>query len=210
MRRFLCIALEVCLLAVPVAAQSPPRAPAATPSGIREQIANLASADPVTRAVGACHLALLRRDAAPAVEALVQLLADATPIAPVLCRRDTPSATVVNGTWETTPGFEAARALGAAGRAGAEALVAAARHVNPDVRRHAVRGLAAVRDSRVEGLLLAAIRDADARIRAEAARGLGRFRGGTVTDALLTALVDASAAVREAAARSLGRTLRRR
>ena len=66
-----------------------------------------------------------------AVPALMRLLADATPIAPVDCWSDS-----------STPGLEAARALGAIrSDAAIEPLLEALRSPNPELRRTAARAL---------------------------------------------------------------------
>ena len=205
------IAALICVTTAPAGAQTPaaPR-PSQTPEGIRDQIVRLSAPDPVSRAFAACYLAEMRGDAAPAVQALTRLLADATAIDPVLCREDTPGAITAVAPWKSAPGLEAARALAAVGEEGIEALLSAAAGTGGDVRRHAIHGLLYVRDERVRPVLVSAIRDGDARTREDAARGLGRFRDGAVVEALLIGLKDQDPAVREASARSLGRTQRGR
>jgi HEAT repeat protein len=176
--------LVVCLLAAsagaagrppePAAAQRVPQpAPRQTADDIRAQIAALEAPDPVARAIAACFLARMRLDAIPAIPALTRLLADAAVIDPVICTRD--GAVTAQATLTTTPGFEAARALVAAGDEGINTLLAAAVSSNVVVRRHAMRGLTYLRDRRTLPIFLDAIRDADAQIRVDAARGLGRM-----------------------------------
>jgi HEAT repeat protein len=140
---------------------------------------------------------------------LRRLLADATPIDPVVCRRDLPGATTILAMWKSTPGLEAARALAAAGQEGEDALIAAAADADTATRRHAMRGLTYIRDARTQSIFLAAIRDADTSTRGDAARGLGRFRDDVSVAALLAALTDQAPVVREEAARALGRIGRR-
>ena len=132
---FLLIALEVCLLtALPASASAAagqqPRF-RSTPEGVGDQIAALASPDPSARAMAACYLATWGRRADAAVPALLRLLADATPITPVQCWSD-----------RSTPGLEAARALGNIGSVAAiEPLLEALRSPNPELRRSAARAL---------------------------------------------------------------------
>ena len=202
--------LVVCLIGTAAFAQAPATRPPQTPEGVRDQIARLSAPDPIARAFAACFLAEMRRDASPALPALKRLLADATPIDPIVCRRDIEGPTTVVALWKSAPGLEAARALAAIGDEGVEALLSAAADRDTSTRRHAVRGLTYVRDTRSEPVFLTTIRDADAATREQAARGLGQFRDETVVNALLIALKDPAPEVREQAARSLGRVGRRR
>ena len=133
---FLLIALEVCLVAglsavaaAEAEAQRPPQRP--TPDAIRDQIAALSAPDPGARAMAACYLAAWGDRAEAAVPALMGLLADATPITPVQCWSD-----------RSTPGLEAARALGSIrSEAAIEPLLEALRSPNPNLRRTAARAL---------------------------------------------------------------------
>jgi HEAT repeat protein len=173
--RICVMTLVVCLAAAGLLAQgSQPAPPRRSPEDIRAQMARLADSDAAVRALAACYLAEMRLDAAPAIETLTRLLADATLIDPVLCGRDIGPATV-RGPHRSTPGLEAARALAAAGDDGAEALLAAATSPNTATRRHAIRGLTYLRDRRSLPVFLEAMRDADPAVRADAARGLGRI-----------------------------------
>jgi HEAT repeat protein len=125
----LVVALEVCLVAgmggfavALVEAQA---------TVIGDRIAALASPDPARRAIAACQLSAMGRRAEDAVPALLRLLADATPITPVNCWSD-----------RTSPGLEAARALGAIRSATAvEPLLQALRSPNPTLRSTAARAL---------------------------------------------------------------------
>jgi HEAT repeat protein len=125
----LAVALEVCLVAgvfgvavTLVEAQA---------TAIGDRIAALASPDPSKRAIAACQLSSMGRSAEEAVPALLRLLADATPIAPVNCWSD-----------RTSPGLEAARALGSIRSATAvEPLLEALRSPNPTLRSTAARAL---------------------------------------------------------------------
>ena len=117
---FLLVALEVCLVA-----------PGFAQERLQSDIALLSSADTATRALAACRIASRGRDAEAAVPALLRLLADGTSITPVDCWSD-----------RTTPGLEAARALGAIrSDAAIEPLLEALRSPNPELRRTAARAL---------------------------------------------------------------------
>ena len=133
---FLLVALEVCLLTVSTAAataivdagQDRLRT---TVDAIRDQIAALSSPDPGRRAMAACYLSSMGRRAEEAVPALLRLLADGTPITPVNCWSD-----------RSSPGLEAARALGSIGSVAAiEPLLEALRSPNPELRRSAASAL---------------------------------------------------------------------
>lgn len=160
---FLLNALVVCLVAALGAQTRPPRP---TPDAIREQIAALSAADPVARARAACVLASMGDHAEAAVPALLQALTDTTPIEAFACHQTASS-----------PGLEAARALGAIGSTAAvEPLLQALRSANRDVRRNAALALGRIRDPRATDPLIAALRDEDALVREQAARALGRIQ----------------------------------
>jgi HEAT repeat protein len=126
---FLVITLEVCLVGgLLVSAVTLVEAQA---SAIGDWIAALASPDPSRRAMAACQLSAMGRRAEEAVPALLRLLADATPITPVNCWSD-----------NTSPGLEAARALGSIrSDAAIEPLLEALRSPNPNLRGTAARAL---------------------------------------------------------------------
>jgi HEAT repeat protein len=125
----LAVALEVCLVAgvfgfavALVEAQA---------TVIGDRIAALASPDPSKRAIAACQLSSMGRGAEEAVPALIRLLADATPITPVNCWSD-----------NTSPGLEAARALGSIkSPAAVDPLLNALRSPNAALRATAARAL---------------------------------------------------------------------
>jgi HEAT repeat protein len=125
----LAVTLEVCLVAgvfgfavTLVEAQA---------TVIGDRIAALASPDPARRAIAACQLTSMGRSAEEAVPALLRLLADATPITPVDCWSD-----------RTSPGMEAARALGSIRSASAvDPLLDALRSPNAALRAPAARAL---------------------------------------------------------------------
>lgn len=210
MRAFVVLmALEVCLAAAATAQIRPPRA---TPEGIRDQIVALSAADPIARAFAACYLGAMGRRAEEAVPALARALADATPTDPVECRGTSYGGpfTFLTGV-KSSPGLEAARALGAIRSDTAIApVLQAVRSANRDLRRNAARALGLLHDARSVDALIVASRDADALVRAEAAAGLGRQRDPRGVDALLILVRDNEPAIRAEAARALGRVQRSR
>ena len=75
--------------------------------------AGLSSSDPAARAHAACELRALGREAAPAIDRLTAMLADASPLDPSVCGEHTWR---FRGAQElTTPGEQAASALVAIG-----------------------------------------------------------------------------------------------
>src|SRR5688572_27299141 len=125
------------LAQAPAAVPLPQRFPRATPASIQEQIRALSSADAAQRAVAACILGHMGRRADGATSALIAVLGDATAIAPVSCRGTSDFDEVwgvSSYTGGTTPGREAARALGSIGRAAVDPLLQALKSSTPAVR----------------------------------------------------------------------------
>lgn len=137
-------------------------------------MARLSAADAAARAQAACYLGAMALDALPALAPLRRLLADATPIAPVVCAADSLIPFVNLPSGQSTPGYAAARALLMLGNTGRDALIADATHRDAAVRRHVIRALLHLRDARTQDIFLAAITDVDPAVRADAARGLRR------------------------------------
>jgi HEAT repeat protein len=203
MRAFLLLIAPVVCLAAADAQIRPPRP---TPDGIREQIAALSAPDPVARAFAACYLAGMGRRAEAAVPALIRVLADATPIDPVACQGNYGGGFTLQTGRKSSPGLEAAGALGAIGSNTAiDPLLQAIRGTNRDVKRNVAHALGLLQDPRSVEALIAASRDADALVRTESAVGLGRQRDPRGIAALITLLKDADDAVRWEAAAGLGR-----
>ncbi len=139
--------------------------PRSTPAAINEQIAALSATDPAARGLAACYLSGMGGRASAAVPALVRLLPDATPIDPIACRGDAFWGMGFNGPAKSSPGMEAARALGFIGEAALEPLLQVVGQNNPAVRRHTAHALAFIRAERSLTALLTLAKDPDALVR---------------------------------------------
>jgi HEAT repeat protein len=195
-------ALSVYCLAGSVEAQV--NRPRSTPAAINEQIAGLSATDPAARALAACYLGGMGRRAAAAVPSLMRMLADGTSIDPVACRGDAFWAVSFHGRTKSSPGLEAARALGSIGEASLEPVLQTVGQSNPVVRRHVAHALAMIRHERSLTALLTLAKDADALVRSEAAAGLGRQGDARGFDSLVVLARDPSVDVRQQATRALG------
>ncbi len=168
---------------------------------VRDLISQLSAADPATRAKGACALRELGDEAAPAIDALVALLADGAPVDRSVCERNW-------GRWNsdhtTTPGEQAASALVAIGGHTLKPLHAALKHSSWIARRNAAWALGALDDGGAAPLLIGALKDAEAGVRKQAAWALGAIDEPRAVDRLMQALKDADPGVREQSAWALG------
>ena len=178
--------------------------PRSTPAAISEQINSLSSTDPAARALAACYLGGMGGRASAAVPSLLRLLSDATPTDPVACRGDAFWGMGFNGPTKSSPGMEAARALGFIGEAALEPLLLAVGQNNPALRRHAAHALTFIRGERSLTALLTLAKDPDTLVRVEAATGLGRHGDRRGFDPLVALSRDAAGDVRQAATRALG------
>lgn len=185
--------------------------PARLEADVREQMAALASSDPVVRASGACALGRMQRRAAPAIPLLVGLLSDGTAIKPSQsCGQQEPFEDEqwqprYAEVYEPSPGEAATQALLAIGDPAIgplkEALLL---NENWRARKNAAWALAH-RGEAVEQLITA-LQDSDWHVRTEAAYALFQ-RGGDkrlVIWALVGRLKDEVWQVREQAAMALG------
>jgi HEAT repeat protein len=173
------------------------------PQGVNDLIARLKAPEPAARAMAACSLQKLGSEARPAIPALVERLADASPVDPTICGDDR--------TWwkndheqQTSPGEEAAAALVSIGTASLQPLVAAARAPQWIARRNAVWALGALDDARGVPPALAALKDSEPPVRAVAAWALGTLDAYDSIPALIAALKDEDAGVRSQVAWALG------
>ena len=223
-----CIVLSSSVSAGGQAVQQPPSA-----KDLSTVIEMLHSPDPVVRAGVACAWNVFNENAAAAIPALIDLLDDAEPVSPEVCRDD-------HRRWwgdehPITAGQEAARALIRIGIASFDPLVKALasagatarrnsawalgalddqRAVTPlidvlgdtdeNVREQASWALGALDDARAAQPLARMLRDAAPRVRRQAAWALGAIDDAGAVDALVTALKDSDAHVREQAAWALG------
>jgi HEAT repeat protein len=173
------------------------------PADVNALVAQLRAADPAQRVTAACELQRLGAAAKAAIPALVERLADASPVDPKVCGE--------GRTWwkkfepqQTTPGEEAAAALVAIGSASFQPLVGAARDPQWVARRNAVWALGALDDERAVSTVLTALKDAEPPVRETAAWALGAMDAEVAVTALVGALKDEDAGVRAQAAWALG------
>jgi HEAT repeat protein len=163
----------------------------------------LRDADPRTRTVAACELQRMGSAAQPVIAALVERLADASPVDPKVCGED-------RYYWskdiepQTTPGEEAAAALVAIGSESLPSLIAASRAPQWVARRNAVWALGALRDARGVPPALVALADREPPVRRISAWALGALDAEVAVTALIDALGDSDASVRSQVAWALG------
>src|SRR4029450_1900953 len=110
-------------------------------------VTRLRDADPRTRTIAACDLQRMGSASRSAIAALIARLSDASPVDPKVCGED-------RHYWskdieqQTSPGEEAAAALGAIGTESLPSLAGAARAPQWVARRNAVWALGALHDGR--------------------------------------------------------------
>jgi HEAT repeat protein len=170
---------------------------------VDDLVAKLAAADPSDRVIAACELQRLGSDARRAIPALIDRLADASPVDPTVCGKD-------RYWWskdidrQTTPGEEAAAALVAIGTDSLTPLITSARAPQWIARRNAVWALGSLRDRRAISPALMALADREPPVRRVAAWALGALDANDAVGALIDALKDQDADVRAQAAWALG------
>jgi HEAT repeat protein len=166
---------------------------------VRDLVADLSAADPVVRARAACGLKEQGDRSADAIEPLVRLLADASPVDPTVCRERWS-----RGDEQTTPGELAAAALVGIGSRTVPPLVSVLEQPQWIARRNAAWALGALDDPRGIAPVTAALRDREAGVRAQAAWALGAMDASAAVTGLIGALKDSDEHVREQAAWALG------
>ncbi len=179
------------------AQQQPP-----TAKDLSAVIEMLRSPDPVVRVSVACARDVFNSSATAAIPALVDLLNDAEPVSPDVCRED-------HRRWwgdehPITPGQEAARALVRIGTVSFDPLVKALGDQGATARRNAAWALGALDDKRAVTSLTGALRDTDERVREQAAWALGALDDPKAVQPLIGTLRDSAAMVRRQAAWALG------
>ena len=137
---------------------------------VAELTKELASTDAVTRARAACQLREAGEEAAPALDALLTLLADTAPVPQSVCGDRWRHGF---GEMLTTPGEQAASALVKIGSRSFDPLLRSLKHSEWAVRSNAAWALGAMRDSRAVDALLPLLKDPDARVRRHAAWAIG-------------------------------------
>jgi len=179
---------------------------------VRRYIEQLYSLDATTRGLAAFALGRLGDGAEPAVPFLISMLGDDAGLEWEVKEGDPTDPKEeakrrILGFYkdkETSPGREAARALGRICTAASEVLLAVLKDPTPAARRHAAEALAAIRDKKATKPVMLLLQDADKGVREQAARALGRLRDTTATEALMAALKDQERSVRREAALALG------
>ena len=167
---------------------------------VRELVAGLSSGDAAVRAKAACELKDQGDRAGDAIDALVRLLGDATPVNRDVCRerwwqgRDD----------ETTPGHLAAAALVGIGSRSVPALITALQLPQWISRKNATWALGALDDPRGVPPVTAALQDREAPVRQQAAWALGAMDASSAVQGLIGALKDPDEGVRQQAAWALG------
>ena len=170
---------------------------------VGDLVTKLRSGDPRERVAAACQLQQLGSEARSAIPALVEQLADGSPVDPMACGRD-------RYYWskdterELTPGEEAAAALVAIGTESLPPLVMASRAPQWMARRNAVWALGALDDARGAAPVLTTLGDREPPVRRIAAWALGALQVSDALPALIAALKDSDAEVRSQVAWALG------
>ena len=162
----------------------------------------LHSPDPVVRVSVACARDVFNASATPAIPALVELLEDAEPVAPEVCRED-------HRRWwgdeqPITPGEAAARALVHIGSASLDPLIKTLASPVAVARRNAAWALGALDDQRAVAPLVGSLKDSDPNVREQASWALGAIDDARAVQPLINALNDTSPRVRRQAAWALG------
>jgi HEAT repeat protein len=197
------IAAATCLAAMSTAApamlaqQRPP-----TAKDLSTVIDMLRSPDPVVRVSVACARDVFNESATAAIPALIDLLNDAEPVSPEVCRED-------HRRWwgdeqPITAGQEAARALVRIGIASFDPLVKTLGSAGPTARRNAAWALGALDDQRAVTPVIGSLRDSDDSVREQASWALGALDDARAVQPLIGALRDRSPVVRRQAAWALG------
>jgi len=168
---------------------------------IKDLVSELSAAEPSVRAKAACELAARGDAAADAIQPLVALLSDPSPVQEDVCDRR----------WSrggpehlTSPGEEAAAALVSIGTRAYEPVLAALRAPAWVARRNAAWALGAFDDRRAVAPLVDALKDREPPVREQAAWALGAIDENSAVPALVAALKDGDARVRRQSAWALG------
>ena len=201
-----CRHLRTVVACLGVASVAPPAARAQqqppTAKDLSAVIEMLRSPDPVVRVSVACARDVFNSTATAAIPALVDLLNDAEPVSPDVCREDHRRG------WgderPITPGQEAARALVRIGSASFDPLVEVLGSPGATARRNAAWALGALDDRRAVTPLIGSLRDNDEHVREQAAWALGAIGDARALAGLTSALKDSASGVRRQAAWALG------
>src|SRR5262245_12791945 len=195
-------AAAACVGALFAAAPTALAQQAPTEKDLATVIDMLRSPDPVVRVGVACAKDVFNESATAAIPALIDLLNDAEPVAPEVCRED-------HRRWwgdeqPITGGQEAARALVRIGIASFDPLIKALGSSGATARRNASWALGVLDDQRAVTPLIGSLRDGDDRVREQASWALGALDDARAVQPLIGALRDRAPAVRRQAAWALG------
>jgi HEAT repeat protein len=173
-----------------------------TANDLSAVIEMLRSPDPVVRVSVACARDVFNSSSTAAIPALIELLNDAEPVSPEVCRDD-------HRRWwgdehPITPGQEAARALVRIGAASFDPLIEVLGSPGTTARRNAAWALGALDDQRAVPPLIGSLRDPDEHVREQAAWALGALDDSKAVQPLIGALRDSAAMVRRQTAWALG------
>jgi HEAT repeat protein len=172
-----------------------------TTASVKDLIAQLGAPDPVARANAACELAARGDNAVDAIQGLIGLLADPSPVQSPVCERRW---------WRggpddvTTPGEQAAGALVSIGTRAFQPVLNALRAPTWVTRRNAAWALGALDDRRAVAPLVDTLKDREPGVREQAAWALGAIDDTAAVPALIRALEDQGDRVRKQAAWALG------
>ena len=168
---------------------------------VDELSTHLTASDPAVRARAACDLRDRGDNAAAAIDALIALLPDASPLERSVCRQNWWRWNPDN---PTTPGEQAASALVAIGSRAFNPLVGALRHNAWIARRNAAWALGALDDSRAVDALVPLMKDSEAAVREQVAWALGALDDRSALPAVVGGLKDGDPRVRRQAAWAAG------
>src|SRR4030042_3888158 len=164
---------------------------------VKAEAEGLYSPEAVKRAQAANKLGNMGEKAVPAIPLLIGILGDS---AGVEFKAD-PEAKIAE---HSSPGIEAAVALGKIGDPALEPLISALKDKNPNVRVLAAVALEELENPKAVDALIAVLTDENLDVQSSAARALGSINDPKAVDPLIAALKDKKAEVRGTAAVALG------
>ncbi len=168
-----------------------------------ELIAQLGAPEAYDRALAACRIGRLRHtDTSGARAALIEMLADGTPVESRLCRDARNWGGGRRG--GSTPGREAAIALEDIGDAAVEPVISVLSNANPVARENAALALGLLERRQAVAPIAGALDDSVAAVRSRAAWALGMIEHRDGVPALTAAIRDGDAGVREQVVWALG------
>ena len=164
---------------------------------VKAEVEGLYAPEAVKRAQAANKLGNMGEKAVPAIPLLIGMLGDS---AGIELKADPESKIAEN----TSPGIEAAVALGKIGDPALEPLIGALKDKNPHVRVLAAVALEELENPKAVEALIAALKDENLDVQSSAARALGEINDTRAVDPLIAALKDKKPEVRGTAAVALG------